>query len=86
LDAYRRRLEHGPPAPRPLVFEDTDLESRVTRFREETGAEPEEWLEAWEADRFDAESARTYIRALGILTAEGQQAAPPVSAVTASAR
>ena len=78
LDAYRRRLEHGPPAPPPLVMEHVDLETRVQSFRDATGTEPEEWMEAWKADRIEdsAENMRHMIRALGILADRKDQGAP----------
>lgn len=87
LDAYRRRLKHGPPPP-PALSERASLDALIKEFRDATGSEPEEWMEAWEADRFEdsAENMRTYIQALGILAARKEQAAPEVEAVTTSAR
>lgn len=82
LDAYRRRLKHGPPAPPPLVVEDVDLATRLRRFRDATGSEPEEWVEAWKTDRIEdtAENMRHLIQALGILAEQREQATPPVGA------
>ncbi len=85
LDAYRRRLEHQPSAPPPLAVEDVDLATRVQRFRDVTGSEPDGWIEAWKADRIEdtAENMRLLIQALGIVAEQREQAAP---AVAASAR
>ena len=88
LDAYRRRLKHGPPPPSPLMVEHVDLDVLTQEFRDATGAEPEEWMEAWKADRLEdtAENMRHMIRAFSILAARKEH--PPVQtpAPAASAR
>lgn len=86
LGAYRRRLKYGPPPPPPLVVEHVDLATLTQEFRDATGAEPEEWMEAWKADRIEdtAENMRHMIRAFGILAARKEQA-PPVVTAPASA-
>ena len=88
LDAYRRRLKYGPPTPPPLVVEDVDLATRVQRFRDATGAEPEEWMEAWKADLIEdsAENMRHMIRALGILADRTEHPPAETAAAAASAR
>jgi excisionase family DNA binding protein len=86
LDAYRRRLKHGAPVPSPPAIED-DVATRARRFRDATGSEPDEWVEAWKSDRIEdtAENMRHLIQALGIL-AEQREAPPAVGAAGASAR
>lgn len=88
LDAYRRRLKHGPPEPPALVVEHVDLATRLRRFRDATGSEPDEWVEAWKSDRIEdtAENMRHLIQALGILAEQREQATPAVAASGASAR
>lgn len=88
LDAYQRRLTHGAPVPSPPAIEDDDVATGIRRFRDATGSEPEEWVEAWRADRIEdtAENMRHLIQALGILTEQREQATLDVAAAGASAR
>lgn len=88
LDAYRRRLKHGPPPPPPLPEARVSLEVLIQEFRDATGSEPDQWIEAFSADRIEdtAENMRTYIQALGILAVQQERATSEVAAVTASAR
>jgi excisionase family DNA binding protein len=94
LDAYRRRLKYGPPPPPPLMVEHVDLEVLTREFRDTTGAEPEEWLMAWKADRIEdtAENMRHMIRALGILAARRESSSDdpagtgPLAGVSSVAR
>jgi excisionase family DNA binding protein len=88
LDAYRRRLKHEPPPPPPLVVEHVDLDVLTQEFRDATGAEPEEWMAAWKADRLEdtAENMRHMIRAFSILAGRKEQPAAETSVPAGSAR
>lgn len=88
LDAYRRRLKLGPPPQPPLAEARVSLDVLLHEFRDTTGSEPDEWIEAFNADRIEdtSENMRIYIQALGILAAQNERAASGVAAVTASAR
>ncbi len=87
LDAYRRRLGSGAP-PTPLVAEETgDIEALASAFSHETGNGPEEWVDAWKADRLEdsAENMRRTIRALAILAARREGPDPEVPGIGALA-
>lgn len=87
LDAYRRRLEGGALST-PAVAEETgDIGALASAFSHETGIGPQEWVDAWKADRLEdsAENMRRTIRALAILAAQREGPDPEVPDIGALA-